>query len=189
MAQFQPGVGPINERLRLIRMRMAHEDFRFRDEIRIIPRQLVYLVVALYFVALIVFQLANRYVKEFPFADFPRPWGELATIGAVTAGAIAVAVFIFLFGYIAADAKRRGMNPWLWTPLAIFVPYLIGVVIYFVLREPMGFNCPQCNAKVAPRFIYCPNCSCNLRPSCPQCKREVREGDKYCPYCAHPLTA
>jgi predicted amidophosphoribosyltransferase len=75
----------------------------------------------------------------------------------------------------------------LWTLLAIFVPYGIGLIIYFLMREPLPYNCPGCGATVNARFNFCPDCKYNLRPSCPQCKREVRLQDHYCPYCAQEL--
>jgi RNA polymerase subunit RPABC4/transcription elongation factor Spt4 len=79
------------------------------------------------------------------------------------------------------------MNSTLWTLLTIFVPYGIGLIVYFLMREPLPYNCPACSALVNARFNFCPVCKCNLRPSCPQCKREVRSGDHYCPYCAQDL--
>jgi len=88
---------------------------------------------------------------------------------------------------VNADAKRRGMHSTLWTLIAIFVPYLMGVVAYFLVREPVPFNCPQCQTTVSARFYFCPNCKYNFRPACPQCKHEVRPDDKYCPYCAQEL--
>jgi RNA polymerase subunit RPABC4/transcription elongation factor Spt4 len=60
-------------------------------------------------------------------------------------------------------------------------------MVYFLMREPLPYPCPQCGTSVGARFNFCPNCKCNLHPSCPNCKREVAETDKYCPYCAHEL--
>ena len=82
------------------------------------------------------------------------------------------------------------MNAPLWTILIlIFFPTwgLIGLVIYFLMREPLPYPCPQCGTLVSARFNFCPNCKCNLQPSCPQCKREVGELDKFCPYCGNDL--
>src|SRR5437660_9802622 len=62
-------------------------------------------------------------------------------------------------------------------------------LIYFLMREPLPYACPQCGASVSARFNFCPNCKCNLQPSCPQCKREVAELDKFCPYCGTDLAA
>ena len=48
-----------NERLRLIRIRRKRESTRFRDELRIIPRWLVWTCLALYIIALIIGMLVN----------------------------------------------------------------------------------------------------------------------------------
>jgi hypothetical protein len=102
------------------------------------------------------------------------------------------ASLIFMIAYVNRDAARRGMNSALWTLLAIvFLPawLFIGFVIYFLVREPLPYPCPQCNSAVSARFNFCPNCKCNLHPACPQCKNEVGELDKFCPHCGNDLKA
>ena len=176
---------PINERMRLIRWRMMRETSHFSDEIRLIPRPLVWLMIGLLIVAEVVAQIVNHINPAFP--EFRPEVGALALAGVVTGVGIVVSCLVFLFGYIYKDAQRRGMNATLWTLLSILVPYLIGVIIYFSVREPLPFNCPQCGVTVSVRFNYCPSCQNNLRPSCPHCRREVGAGDRYCPHCAHDL--
>jgi hypothetical protein len=184
MSELQQPVTGMSERMRLIRFRMNRETLRFSDEIRLIPRWLVYLVIGLFIVAQAIAQIVNVYE---PFTGVPPKWAPLALFGIVTAIGIPVACMLFLFAYINRDAKRRGMHSTLWTLAAIFVPYLIGVIIYFLLREPLAFDCPQCGVVVSARFNYCPGCGYNIHPTCPQCKQEVREGDRFCPHCAHKL--
>ncbi len=186
MSELQQPASGMSEKMRLIRFRMNREAFRFSDEIRLIPRWLVYLVIGLFIVAQAVAQIANVYG---PLTPAPPKWAPLALFGIVTAIGVPIACLLFLFGYINRDAKRRGMHSALWTLLAILVPYLIGVIIYFLLREPLAFNCPQCGVAVSARFNYCPGCGYNLHPTCPQCKHEVREGDHFCPQCAHQLAS
>jgi len=111
----------------------------------------------------------------------------LAVFGAVTGLAICVSAFVMLLGYIGVDAKRRGMSPVLWVLVSLFVPYLIGIIVYLVLREPLAFECPRCGRLVNPQFNFCPSCQYNLRPNCPQCRREVRYGDRFCPHCGFGL--
>jgi RNA polymerase subunit RPABC4/transcription elongation factor Spt4 len=81
------------------------------------------------------------------------------------------------------------MSRVLWTAIAILVPNGLGIVLYFVLRQPLVARCPQCSAAVQGGFHYCPRCSTKLHPSCPHCQREVQMGDKYCPYCGGTLGA
>jgi hypothetical protein len=169
----------LTESVRLIRWRMAHERFRFADEFRIIPRWLKGLAIALFVVGQVVAQLVHFFE--------PRQAPLVLAMGVAAATTLGADLFLLFFGYVNRDAERRGMNSTLWTLLAIFVPYLIGVIIYFLVREPLLYTCPRCRASVSARFNFCPNCKLNLRPSCPQCKREVRSEDKYCPYCAEEL--
>ena len=171
--------GKGQEEWRAIRWRGAKEEFRFRDEFRIIAPWVKGLAVFC-FLAFQALPVAMHFTDK-----YPPPVPLLALMGAL--GGFGIAVMVMLFGYINRDAKRRGMNATLWTLLAIFIPYLIGVIIYFIVREPRPFDCPQCGATVSARFNYCPNCKHNLRPTCPQCKREVRLGDKFCPNCAFEL--
>jgi len=169
-----------NEHVRVIRWRMRYEKLQFVDELRIIPHWVIGLAVALFVVGQVVAQIVHVYTLH-------KPEPLLALMGVAAGAALFLDVFLLLFGYINRDAKRRGMNATLWTLLAILVPYLIGVIIYFLLREPLPYNCPQCSTTVSARFNFCPNCKYNLRPACPQCKHDVRTGDKYCPHCAHEL--
>jgi hypothetical protein len=180
----------LDEKLRLIRFRMSKERLRFSEEIRLIPRKLVLLVVALFIIAQVVSQLVVAYTKEPPWPEFSRSMNILATAGVVTAASIGTAAFLFLVAYVNRDAARRGMNSTLWTVLVlVLLPayFVTGFVIYFLVREPLPYPCPQCKAIVSARYNYCPSCKFNLRPSCPGCRREVRLDDRYCPHCAQEL--
>lgn len=169
----------VKEEVQLVRWRMAHENTRFVDEFRIIPRSLKIAAVTLFIVGQIA-ALGGYFATS-------REDPLIAFVGGAAAVTLVLGCILMLLGYINRDAKRRGMNSTLWTLLAIFVPYAIGVIIYFLMREPRPYNCPACGALVNARFNFCPDCKHNLRPSCPQCKREVRLEDKYCPYCAQEL--
>ena len=199
MADYSQKVtSTFNERMRLNRVRRRKEKLRFWDEFMIIPKWLIGLVVSLYLLALgiaIPVNLAarfNQYGNEmFPPELRDNPvLASFALAGIVTMVSVFFAFFIFMTAYVNRDASRRGMNSALWTILIlIFLPTwgLIGFVIYFLMREPLPYPCPQCSASVSARFNFCPNCKCNLQPSCPQCKREVAELDKFCPFCGNDL--
>ena len=49
----------------------------------------------------------------------------------------ALAGWTLVVGYVYGDARRRGMRYVMWTLLAIFIPNGIGVILYFILREPL----------------------------------------------------
>ena len=103
------------------------------------------------------------------------------------AAGIAGGCFLLIVGYINRDSKRRGMSPALWTIVAIIIPNALGIILYFILRQPLQSCCPQCGAPVQPGFSFCPRCSYKLNPNCPQCQRTVAATDLYCPYCGVSL--
>ena len=187
-----------SEKMRRIRFRRTREKTRFRDELRIIPKWLIVMVIVLFVIAQVAFFIANFYAHAlstpegqlWPFPNNPA-LSVLSVAGIVTAASIPLAALLLAFGYVNRDAKRRGMNSGLWTILVMVLSpgwLALGFFIYFLMREPLPYNCPQCGTTVGARFNYCPNCKCNLQPTCPQCKREVGETDKFCPYCACELT-
>ncbi len=187
-----------SERLRLIRFRRKRERAKFTQELKIIPKWLVWTCAVLYIVALVIGVAVNLHNLRTGDAIFPdetfrnQPELSCVALGAViTAGAIFVSIFLLMLGYIYRDAKRRDMNPALWTLLVLILSpaYLfIGLIIYLLVREPLPYSCPQCAATVSARFNFCPNCKYNLHPTCPQCQREVSDDDKFCPFCATELS-
>ncbi|MFZ0640325.1 MAG: zinc ribbon domain-containing protein [Candidatus Acidiferrales bacterium] len=92
-------------------------------------------------------------------------------------------IVILFYGYIYGDAKRRGMRYVLWTLLAIFVPYIIGILLYFILRDPLPADCPSCHSPVLAKFTFCPNCGASVRPVCPQCGKTLDPAWTNCGYC------
>ena len=187
-----------NERMRLIRFRRKRERTKFSEELRIIPKWLVWTCIVVWLIALAVacpinFYQAQHHGDYFPAPDLAGQPGlaTLALGGAITGGTFVFSCFLFVLGYVYRDAKRRGMNPALWTLLVLLMagPYtFIGLIVYLLIRDPLPYTCPQCSATVSARFNFCPSCKCNLRPACPQCQHEVADSDKFCPYCAAELT-
>ena len=187
-----------NERLRLIRFRRKRERAKFREELRVIPKWLVWTCASLYALALLIGLFVNSYNMQtggpvFPSDDMRQmpALANLALAGVITAVAICVAIFLFMLGYVYRDAKGREMNPILWTLLVLILSpayMFIGLIIYLLVREPLPYSCPQCATTVNARFNFCPNCKYNLHPACPQCQREVSDSDKFCPFCATELT-
>ena len=194
MAEFPKSVGTSwSERMRLIRFRRKREKGRgFWNEFAIVPRWLVVTMIALWVIAIIVVVIGNlvTHGELAPYDIQRRGLAPLVMAGVVTAVALPISAGLFLIGYVYRDAKRRGMSPGAWTFLVIaLMPayFLLGFIVYFVMREPLPYECPQCGATVGARFNYCPNCKCNLHPACPQCGREVLDSDKYCTHCGQVL--
>lgn len=188
----------INERLRLIRFRRKREKSKFTQELRIIPRWLVFTCLTLYILAVIIGVSINLHNMADPRSKdvFPpelrdQPVAASAVlIAAITAGAIALSSLLFMLGYVYRDANRRGMNAALWTIVVLILSPgygILGLIIYLLVREPLPYPCPQCATSVSARFNFCPNCKTNLHPACAHCQREVSDTDKFCPYCGNDL--
>jgi len=101
--------------------------------------------------------------------------------------AVAMFVYILVLGYIAADAKRRGMRVVLWVLLAIFIPNAIGIILYFILRDPLLRHCPSCGASAGPSYAFCPSCGGSLGAACPSCRGPVEPGWSHCARCGASL--
>jgi hypothetical protein len=146
------------------------------DELRIVPR-LAWLL------ALLVAACMSAW-----FLMMPR-FGPLSRVetGFLAWGALMFFAWVALIGYIFADARRRGMRYIMWTLLTIFIPYFIGAILYFVLRDPLLIQCPNCGVHCRSTFVFCTGCGAGLSPSCPACKRAVEPGWNRCAYCGKEL--
>jgi hypothetical protein len=111
----------------------------------------------------------------------------LVVLGAFAGGM--AAAFVCLVGYVFADAKRRGMNHVLWTLIAIFVPNAIGIILYFILRDPIAVPCPACTRPTQKGHAFCATCGAPVRPACPSCRQPVEPAWRVCPRCGTPLGA
>ncbi len=186
-----------NEKLRMIRFRRKRERSTFRQELRILPKWLVWTCVALTFLAILIGLAVNLHNFKTGGPIFPDeslrddPGASCAGLfGVIIFASIVISSLLLTLGYVYRDAKRRGMNGGLWTLLVLILApmYLfIGLVIYLLVRDPLPYTCPQCAATVSARFNFCSNCKYNLHPACPQCQQEVSDTDKFCPYCATEL--
>jgi len=102
-------------------------------------------------------------------------------------GAVPIAIYVLLLGYVWGDARRRGMNHVLWTLLALFIPYAVGVILYFLLREPVPVPCPACAAPARKGHAFCASCGAAVRAACPGCRQPVEPGWRNCASCGQPL--
>ena len=99
----------------------------------------------------------------------------------------ALAGWTLVLGYVYGDARRRGMRYVMWTLLAIFLFNGIGVILYFILREPLLAYCSRCGAGVQPSHAFCPRCGAGVQPACPACHRTVQSGWTHCAWCGNQL--
>jgi hypothetical protein len=98
-------------------------------------------------------------------------------------------VYVLLVGFVYVDAKRRGMRYAMWTWLAAVIPDLIGVILYFVMRDPLPTPCPKCRRLSAASFTFCPHCGAELMRTCRVCHKKLGAGWVNCAYCGTSLTA
>jgi hypothetical protein len=152
---------------------------RFREEVELIPGWAMALAAISFTAIQLGFNVFLAHEK-----NAPPLWGRIA-MG--IAGGLVLGAYILLLGYINRDARRRGMSQWLWTAVSILVPNGFGIILYFILRQPLLTLCPQCSTPVEIGFNYCPKCASKLNPNCPHCQKAVRPGSDYCAYCGGSL--
>jgi len=155
---------------------------QFREVVRLIPwpARVIATLVYLAAVALIV---------GFLFQQKPEPynWPLVAKVPFAIFVPLPGTILVLLIGYVYADAKRRKMRYVLWTLLATFIPQAIGIILYFILRDPLPSPCPNCRAEAPANFTFCPFCGTPLKPTCPQCGKSVERDWTNCAYCGKKL--
>jgi RNA polymerase subunit RPABC4/transcription elongation factor Spt4 len=153
---------------------------RFADELRLIPRW-AWVLAGLGFICIpILFVTVLSHDPKAP------SFGGLVGLG-ILAGLVMPCYFLLIV-YVNRDAGRRGMNRVVWTLLAMFVPNALGIILYFLLRQPLPSLCPHCGARTQSGYGYCPKCGKNLSLHCSRCQHAVHADDVYCPYCGNPLS-
>ena len=160
---------------------------RFEEEWALVPAgaRWVAVLVALAMTGLMasLFLLPLLMEHEYRGLLFVVPVFLLSLIGAVMLG-----VYVLLVGYVYGDARRRGMNQVMWTLLAVFVPSAVGVILYFILRDPIPVPCPRCATPARKGHAYCASCGTAVRAACPQCRQPVEAGWRNCARCGAALT-
>ena len=151
----------------------------FWASVRIIPKP-AWLVAGLLSVLIVLPLLLGpmRYDDEI------RSWPLIGRVGLIAVVPIVVIAYSMLVGFIYADAKRRRMRHVMWAWLAL-VPYFVGVILYFILRDPLPASCPQCGTDVPQAFAFCPGCGASVHPVCPQCGKSLQREWMNCPHCGN----
>jgi hypothetical protein len=157
---------------------------RLREEMKVIPRLAWVFAVVLGLGIPACFLL---FWSGFFTGDEAPSMPPLPLVGISVAMSISLFVFTLLIGYIAGDARRRGMSVVLWVLLAIFIPNAIGVILYFILRNPLLQTCPKCGVRSNPAFPFCPACGAALSQTCPACRSAVESAWSHCARCGVQL--
>jgi hypothetical protein len=132
-------------------------------------------------VFLIMFTLLTWLIGQ--SSDVPLPVRILVPI----VPPLLMAAFTVLIGYVYGDARRRGMRYVMWTLLAIFIPDGIGVILYFILRDPVPCYCSKCGSPAKQGYAFCPSCGASILPACSQCHRAGQPGWSHCAWCGAKL--
>jgi len=116
---------------------------------------------------------------------FPIP------VRSVMVAAMAFLVFLygFLVSYVYGDARRRGMRHLIWTGVAALGPNGLGIIAYFLLREPLCKPCPACGAPARRGFAFCTQCGATLAQACATCRRALEPGWTHCGHCGAPVAS
>jgi hypothetical protein len=155
---------------------------RLKQELKVIPP-------AAWIIALLVYGgiVALSWQVIIPRDRELSPWPTLLKILFSFGMPLVLSILVLLIGYVYADSRRRGMRYVLWTLLAIFIPNAIGIILYFILRDPLPRSCPKCGALVPVRFPHCPACGTAVTQTCPECRRPVELEWFHCAHCGATL--
>src|SRR5260221_1812881 len=152
-----------DERMKLIRYRRKRESFRLREEIKIVPKGVIWTCVVLWHVAVAIGTLINLSGvngETFPpdLAGHPAI-ASLALAGIITLVSVIITIWLMALGYVYRDARRRGMNGGVWKLLCmlLFLPvFAIGFILYLPVRAPPPVSRPRCSPIVCARLDVFP---------------------------------
>lgn len=94
-----------------------------------------------------------------------------------------------LVAYVYGDARRRGMRHVLWTVIALAVPNGLGIIAYFLLREPRLQPCATCGARTRRGYAFCPRCGAAVAETCAACRRALDPSWSHCAHCGAPVSS
>jgi hypothetical protein len=155
---------------------------RFTKELRVIPK-VAWIVAGLVNLCCTLPMFLSVAPTDRVVGKWPH-WGQALCLCAMF---LFMTAWVALIGYIYGDAKRRQMRYVMWTLLAIFVPNAIGMILYFILRDPLPKPCPGCGHIEKAKFPFCPHCGTLLQPPCPKCHNAVEPTWANCAYCGQQL--
>lgn len=155
---------------------------RFTKELRVIPTA-AWIVGLLMYIGITTPMFFYVLPHDPQMGHWPRVLQALFVYGIF----LFIPAFVALIGYVSGDAKRRQMRYVMWTLLAIFIPDAIGIILYFILRDPLPKPCPGCGNPVKAGFTFCPRCGTSVQPTCPNCGKGADATWANCPHCGQRL--
>jgi hypothetical protein len=155
---------------------------RFPEELKVIPGAAWVLAVGVGLGLALCLQLV-----AIPADRTTAAWPEPFQVCFSALMGLILFVYILLIGYVSGDARRREMRYVMWTLLSIFIPNGIGVILYFILREPLPQACPKCGTTIRSKGAFCPACGAPRGNICPACHCAVEPGWSHCTSCGAEL--
>jgi hypothetical protein len=154
---------------------------RLREEMKVIPGAAWLIAVLLY----VAFGLLSWFIfiPSAPRLN-QRPWAMAIFVVLIPSF---LAIYVLLIGYVYSDARRRGMHHVIWTLLAIFVPNAIGIILYFIMRDPLLRPCPACGNIASEEYAFCSKCGTALAHACIECRSAVQPEWSHCTKCGAKL--
>ena len=150
---------------------------RFKQELRVVPKA-GWVIAAVIQLGLGVF----LYILLDQSPD-SRKWPFWLKDVATGLAPLPLAIYALLIAYIYKDAQRRAMRHVMWMFLALLIPNAIGIILYFVLRDPVMTPCFSCGAMAKAGFGFCPSCGAPKGNTCVKCGRPVETEWANCAYC------
>lgn len=157
---------------------------RLREELKVVPAAARVIAACLY-IGVVVLLWTVAFPNDAETGGWPL-WGRIVFSAGVP---LLLSIWTVIIGYVYGDARRRGMRYVMWTFLAIFIPNAIGIILFFILRDPLPHSCPRCGRAVSSGFPFCPACGTALGPACPECHRTVEPDWAHCARCGAALQA
>jgi RNA polymerase subunit RPABC4/transcription elongation factor Spt4 len=134
--------------------------------------------------------LALAFVNDWiQLAPHDRAAGRIVFPIAATILLVVIFMMVAIGIFVYRDARERGMPPVLWTLVAVFVPYFVGLIIYLIMRQGRAFSCPACGRGAPHEAVFCPHCGKPVQRSCSRCKARVPTDARFCPACGAELPA
>jgi RNA polymerase subunit RPABC4/transcription elongation factor Spt4 len=123
-----------------------------------------------------------------PFGPGDRP-GRIILYAITAIVPAFVCLMVGLGMFVFRDARKRGMPAALWTIVAVFVPYFVGLIIYLIVRQSKQLTCCSCGASASVEAAFCPRCGRPLQQLCTRCKVRLPNDARFCPGCGTQLAA
>jgi len=99
---------------------------------------------------------------------------------------IVIGLLSVISTFIYKDAPKHNMEPWMWMCIAVFVPNLLGLLIYLIIRsdnKTVKVKCITCGNNVKEEYNICPYCGNSLDYKCRECGTKISPNWILCPKC------